>query len=55
MQEVWEYRGRDSSGTYKFHIEFDDDGVAQTATKIRDTGAAAGKPTAAKQELRAGR
>jgi hypothetical protein len=29
LQEVWEYRGADSTGPYKFHIEFDADGVAQ--------------------------
>ena len=36
MQEIWEYRGRDSSGTYKYHIEFDDEGVVHTAKKIPD-------------------
>jgi hypothetical protein len=37
MQEVWEYRGRDSSGTYKYHIELDDEGVVHTARKIPDS------------------
>ena len=34
--ETWEYRGRDASGGYRFHIEFDDKGVAQLAAKIPD-------------------
>ncbi len=45
--ETWEYRGQDPNGTYRVHIEFDDQGVAHLVAKIPDktTG---GKATAAK-------
>jgi len=35
LQEVWEYRGIDSAGAYKLHIEFDDAGIARTVAKIQ--------------------
>src|SRR5712692_821955 len=35
-QEVWEYRGQDTTGTYKLHVEFDDGGIARTVAKIPD-------------------
>ncbi len=35
-QEIWEYRGRDATGTYKFQIEFDHHGITRLADKIRD-------------------
>ena len=34
--ETWEYRGRDASGSYRFHVEFDDKGIAQLVAKIPD-------------------
>jgi len=34
--ETWDYRGRDSKGTYRVHIEFDDHDVAQLVAKIPD-------------------
>jgi outer membrane protein assembly factor BamE (lipoprotein component of BamABCDE complex) len=34
--ETWDYRGRDAQGTYRVHIEFDDDGVAHLVAKIPD-------------------
>lgn len=40
LQEVWEYRGVDSNGNYKLHLEFDEDGVAQTVAKIPGAGGA---------------
>ena len=33
--EIWEYRGRDPSGTYKIQIEFDGNGITRRAVKIR--------------------
>ncbi len=35
-QEIWEYPGRDTTGTYKFHVEFDDKGITRLAAKIPD-------------------
>ena len=38
---IWECRGRDSSGTYRVHIEFDTNDVTTLIAKIPDkTGAA---------------
>lgn len=34
--ETWDYRGRDASGTFRVHIEFDDGGVAHLVAKISD-------------------
>lgn len=39
--EVWEYRGRDSKGTYRIHIEFDKHGVTTLIAKIPDKAARA--------------
>lgn len=33
---VWEYRGQDSDGTYRVHIEFDGNQVATLIAKIPD-------------------
>jgi outer membrane protein assembly factor BamE (lipoprotein component of BamABCDE complex) len=33
---VWEYRGRDEDGTYRVHIEFDDDDITTLIAKIPD-------------------
>jgi len=46
-QEIWEYRGRDTKGIYKFQIEFDGKGITRLASKI--PGATADK------ELRKGK
>ncbi len=35
-QETWEYRGQDSTGTYKLHVEFDHGGIARIVAKIPD-------------------
>lgn len=43
MQEVWEYRGLDSSGRYTLHIEFDDQGLARIVAKIPDGSGVAGR------------
>ncbi|HTV97258.1 MAG TPA: outer membrane protein assembly factor BamE [Steroidobacteraceae bacterium] len=45
--ETWDYRGKDANGTYRVHIEFDDNGVTHLVAKIPDyvTG---GKGTTAK-------
>jgi|GEM_PF-1467821 len=43
MQEVWEYRGLDSSGSYTLHIEFDDDRLAQIVAKIPDRSGVAAR------------
>jgi outer membrane protein assembly factor BamE (lipoprotein component of BamABCDE complex) len=32
--ETWDYRGKDSQGSYRLHIEFDDRGVADLVAKI---------------------
>jgi outer membrane protein assembly factor BamE (lipoprotein component of BamABCDE complex) len=45
--ETWDYRGKDSNGTYRVHIEFDDHDVAHLVAKIPDQ-VAGGKGTAAK-------
>lgn len=34
--ETWEYRGKDANGTYRFHVEFDDNGVAHLVARIPD-------------------
>jgi outer membrane protein assembly factor BamE (lipoprotein component of BamABCDE complex) len=34
--DIWEYRGRDSSGTYRVHIEFDANNVTTLIAKIPD-------------------
>jgi outer membrane protein assembly factor BamE (lipoprotein component of BamABCDE complex) len=47
--DVWEYRGRDSHGTYRVHIEFDKHDVTALIAKIPDKTARAvarvAKPT----------
>jgi outer membrane protein assembly factor BamE (lipoprotein component of BamABCDE complex) len=45
--ETWDYRGEDSGGMYRLHIEFDDDGVAHLVAKIPEH-VPGGKGTAAK-------
>ena len=45
--ETWDYRGRDSKGTYRVHIEFDDRDVAHLVAKIPDH-VPGGKGTAAR-------
>ena len=32
--ETWDYRGKDSGGAYRLHIEFDDGGIATLVAKI---------------------
>ena len=49
--DVWEYRGRDGNGTYKFHIEFDLHRRVVVAAKVADIAASGSrgefaKPTA---------
>jgi outer membrane protein assembly factor BamE (lipoprotein component of BamABCDE complex) len=34
--ETWDYRGRNAKGTYRVHIEFDDNDVASVVAKIPD-------------------
>ncbi len=34
--ETWDYRGRDSTGSFRVHIEFDDRDVASLVAKIPD-------------------
>jgi hypothetical protein len=34
--ETWEYRGKDSSGAYRLHIEFNDAGAVTIAAKMSD-------------------
>jgi outer membrane protein assembly factor BamE (lipoprotein component of BamABCDE complex) len=34
--ETWDYRGRNARGTYRVHIEFDDNNVARLVAKIPD-------------------
>ena len=34
---VWEYRGKDSSGTYRVHIEFDSHNITTLIAKIPDS------------------
>jgi len=45
--ETWEYRGKDANGTYRFHVEFDDNGVAHLVARIPDK-VAGGAGTVAK-------
>lgn len=45
--ETWEYRGHDSSGPYRLHIEFGDDGTVHLVAKIPDNSPG-GKGTVAK-------
>jgi hypothetical protein len=45
--EFWEYRGKDSQGTYRVHIEFDQHGTVVIVGKIPDQ-VAGGKGTPAK-------
>ena len=44
--EFWEYRGKDSHGTYRVHIEFDKQGIVLIVGKIPDK-VAGGKGTPA--------
>jgi hypothetical protein len=32
--ETWEYRGTDPSGSFRLHVEFDDDGVVHLVSKV---------------------
>jgi outer membrane protein assembly factor BamE (lipoprotein component of BamABCDE complex) len=34
--ETWDYRGKNAKGTYRVHIEFDDNDVARLVAKIPD-------------------
>jgi outer membrane protein assembly factor BamE (lipoprotein component of BamABCDE complex) len=45
--ETWDYRGKDSKGTYRVHIEFNDHNVATLVAKIPDH-VPGGKGTAAR-------
>jgi outer membrane protein assembly factor BamE (lipoprotein component of BamABCDE complex) len=54
-QEVWEYRGADASGSYKFHLEFDDDGIVRVAAKIPDDAKEASQASSGKHPWRAKR
>jgi hypothetical protein len=45
--ETWEYRGSDAQGTYRLHVEFDDNGVARLVARIPDR-VPGGKGTAAR-------
>jgi hypothetical protein len=45
--ETWEYRGSDAQGTYRLHVEFDDNSVARLVAKIPDS-VPGGKGTAAR-------
>jgi hypothetical protein len=45
--ETWEYRGKDSNGAYRIHVEFDDHEVVHLLAKIPD-GISGGKGIAAK-------
>jgi outer membrane protein assembly factor BamE (lipoprotein component of BamABCDE complex) len=36
IADMFDYRGRDAGGTYKFHIEFDKRGRVVVAAKVRD-------------------
>jgi hypothetical protein len=42
--EFWEYRGKDSHGTYRIHIEFDRHDVVLIVGKIPDHSAGKGTP-----------
>jgi hypothetical protein len=37
--EIWEYRGKDSSGTFRLHIEFDHHDVVRIVSKIPEHSA----------------
>jgi outer membrane protein assembly factor BamE (lipoprotein component of BamABCDE complex) len=39
--DIWEYRGRDSNGTYRVHIEFDSHNITTLIAKIPDKTAQA--------------
>lgn len=42
--DIWEYRGRDSKGTYRIHIEFDKHDTTTLVAKVPDkTGRAVAK------------
>ncbi len=45
--ETWEYRGSDTVGEYRLHIEFDDNGIVHLIAKVPDN-APAGEATAAR-------
>jgi hypothetical protein len=45
--ETWEYRGQDSGGPYRLHIEFGDDGTVHLIAKIPDNSSGS-KGTVAK-------
>jgi outer membrane protein assembly factor BamE (lipoprotein component of BamABCDE complex) len=45
--ETWDYRGKDASGSYRVHIEFDDAGLAHLVAKIPDQ-VSGGRGTTAK-------
>jgi SmpA / OmlA family len=45
--EIWEYRGKDSNGSYRIHIEFDRHEVVRIVGKIPDD-VSGGKGTPAK-------
>jgi outer membrane protein assembly factor BamE (lipoprotein component of BamABCDE complex) len=45
--ETWDYRGKDAKGTYRIHIEFDEEGVTHLVAKIPDV-AVGGRGTTAK-------
>jgi hypothetical protein len=45
--ETWDYRGKDATGTYRVHIEFDDNGVTHLVAKVPDN-VTGGKGTTAK-------
>ena len=36
IPESWDYRGRDASGTYQLHIEFDARGTTSLIVKVPD-------------------
>jgi outer membrane protein assembly factor BamE (lipoprotein component of BamABCDE complex) len=38
-QEFWEYVGRDATGLFRIHIEFDEDHIARIVARIPKTGA----------------
>lgn len=40
--ETWEYRGADSNGAFRIHIEFGDDSVVHLIAKIADHSAGGG-------------
>jgi hypothetical protein len=42
--EFWEYRGKDSHGTYRVHIEFDRQGTVLIVGKIPDLTGGKGTP-----------